>query len=309
MTYNFPAPTMIEVNGIQLEVFEAGSQNKGNPLILCHGWPELAYSWRNQLPALVAAGYHVIIPNQRGFGNSACPSNVTDYDINHLTGDLVGLLDHYGYKDAVFMGHDWGATVVWSLALLHPKRVKKIANLSVPYLSRGEIPWTEFLEGFLGSDYYMVHFNRQPGVADRVLDKNTSVFLRNLFSKDERHTEPQPGNLMINLALMDTEPGESIMDGKDLEVFVSAFKKTGFTPSINWYRNLDRNRHILGKVDPIVKQPSLMIYGAKDPVAKAPDLEVYVPDVKVEILDCGHWIQEEKPLEVSQLLIDWLTRS
>jgi len=107
-TTEFFKPTLIPVNGVKLEVFEAGRQNKGNPIVLCHGWPEHAYSWRHQVPALAAAGYHVIVPNQRGYGNSSHPSEVTDYDIEHLTGDLVALLDHYGYRDAVFVGHDWG---------------------------------------------------------------------------------------------------------------------------------------------------------------------------------------------------------
>lgn len=123
---NFPEPTLISVNDVELEVFEAGQQNFGKPVVLCHGFPEHAFSWRHQVSALVAAGYHVIIPNQRGYGNSSSPSEVTDYDIEHLTGDLIALLDHYGYENATFVGHDWGANIVWNLALLHPKRVNKM---------------------------------------------------------------------------------------------------------------------------------------------------------------------------------------
>lgn len=136
----FPKPLLIPVNGIQLEVFEAGQENKGNPIVLCHGFPEHAFSWRYQVPALVSAGYHVIIPNQRGYGNSSCLKEVTAYGIKHLTDDLVALLDHYEYKDATFVGHDWGANVVWNLALLHPKRVNKVINLALPYQERGEKP-------------------------------------------------------------------------------------------------------------------------------------------------------------------------
>ena len=87
----FPTPTILSVNGVELEVFEAGHENKGRPIVLCHGWPDHALTWRHQVPALVAAGYHVIAPNQRGYGNSSCPSEVTDYDIEHLCGDLVAL--------------------------------------------------------------------------------------------------------------------------------------------------------------------------------------------------------------------------
>jgi len=157
---HFPAPMLISLNGVELEVFEAGRENHGNPIVLCHGWPEHAYSWHHQVPALAAAGYHVIVPNQRGYGNSSRPSEVTDYDIAHLTGDLAALLDHFGYEEATFAGHDWGANVVWSMALLHPDRVKQIINLALPYQARTPVPWIEFMEPTFGPDNYFVHFNR-----------------------------------------------------------------------------------------------------------------------------------------------------
>ncbi|WP_449062306.1 alpha/beta fold hydrolase [Planomonospora algeriensis] len=182
---DFPEPTLISVNGVELEVFEAGRQNAGKPIVLCHGWPEHAFSWRHQVPALAAAGYHVIIPNQRGYGNSSRPAEVTDYDIEHLSGDLIALLDHYGYEDATFVGHDWGAFVVWGLTLLHPNRVNRVVALSVPYFERGERPWVESMEAVLGGDFYFVHFNRRPGVADAVLEEHTFQFLRNIFRKNE----------------------------------------------------------------------------------------------------------------------------
>ena len=305
---DFPEPTLVPVNGVELEVFEAGRQNAGRPIVLCHGWPELAFSWRHQMSALAAAGYHVIAPNQRGYGNSSRPSDVTDYDIEHLSGDLVALLDHYGYDDATFVGHDWGASVVWGLTLLHPSRVNGVINLSLPYQERGEQPWLEFIEAMLGGDYYMVHFNRQPGVADAVLDENTSRFLRNLYRKNVPTTEPQPGNAMINLARAETPLGEPTMSDRDLGVFVSAFESSGFTGSINWYRNLDRNWHLLADVDPIIQRPALMIYGDRDVVPRALNLTAFVPNVEEVSLDCGHWIQEELPEKTNKLIVDWLAQ-
>ena len=302
----FPKPTLISVNGVELEVFEAGRQNAGKPIVLCHGWPEHAFSWRHQVPALVAAGYHVIVPNQRGYGNSSRPSEVTDYDIEQLTGDLVGLLDHYGYDDATFVGHDWGAMVVWGLTLLHPDRVNKVINLALPYQERTEKPWIEFLEELLGGDYYFVHFNRQPGVADAVLEENPSQFLRNMFRKNVPPVPPEPGMAMINLARAGIPLGDPIMSDTELAVFVSAFELTGFTGSINWYRNLDRNWHILADVNPIIQQPALMIYGDRDVVPKSENLKEFVPNVEVVSLDCGHWIQQEKPEETNQAILKWL---
>lgn len=302
----FPKPTMIAVNGVELEVFEAGRENAGKPIVLCHGWPEHAFSWRHQVPALVAAGYHVIVPNQRGYGNSSCPAAVTDYDIAHLTGDLVALLDHYGYARATFVGHDWGAMVVWGLALLHPSRVERLINLSLPYQERGEMPWIELLEAMLGGDYYFVHFNRQPGVADAVLEANTSRFLRNLYRKNVPLRAPEPGMAMINLALADAPLGEPVMSESELAVLVSAFETSGFTASIHWYRNLDRNWRLLADVNPIIQQPALMIYGDRDVIPKSERLSLFVPNVDVLSLDCGHWIQQEKPDETTQAILNWL---
>lgn len=302
----FAEPTLISVNGVQLEVYEAGKENAGQPIVLCHGWPDLAYTWRNQVPALVAAGYHVIVPNQRGFGNSSRPTEVTEYDIEHLTGDLVALLDHFGYDNATFVGHDWGAFVVWGLSLLHPTRVNKVIALSLPYPARGETPWLEFLEAMLGSDYYFVHFNRQPGVADAVLDANTQRFINNLYRRNEPIAAPQPGMAMISLALAESAPGEPLLSNDELAVYVAAFESTGFTSGINWYRNFNRDWHQLGGVEPLIEQPTLMIYGARDAVHQAENLTQFVPNAEVITLDSGHWIQQERPHETTEAIVNWL---
>lgn len=307
INFEFPTPTLISVNGIELEVFEAGQGVGRQPIILCHGWPEHAYSWRYQVTPLVEAGYHVIIPNQRGYGNSSCPKEVTKYDIEHLTGDLVGLLDHYQYENAILVGHDWGASVVWNMAMLHPERVSKIINLCLPYQVRGEKPWIDFLEEIFGEDYYFVHFNKKPGVADAILDDNAKQFLTNLYRKNIPAQAPSQGMEMINLANSTQVLGEVVMSDKDLAVYLNGFKQTGFTPSINWYRNLNRNRHLLAEVSPIIYQPTLMIYGEKDFIPPLPNIQDFVPNIDVESLDAGHWIQEERPEELNQMILNWLS--
>lgn len=306
---DFPKPILIPVNGVALEVYEAGQEYIGNPIVLCHGWPEHAFSWRYQMPALAAAGYHVIVPNQRGYGNSSRPTEVTDYDIEHLSGDLVALLDHYGYEDATFVGHDWGAFVVWGLALLHPHRVNKVINLALPYQERTEKPWIAFMEEVFGGEFYLVHFNRQPGVADAILEENTARFFRNLFRKKVPLAPPQPGMEMINLARSETPRGEALMSDRERAVFVSAFESAGFTGSINWYRNLDRNWHRLADVNPIIEHPALMIHGDRDLIPKFDRLAEFVPNVEVVSLDTGHWIQQERPEETNQVMLKWLGKA
>lgn len=303
---SFPEPTIISVNGVELEAFEAGRHNAGRPIVLCHGFPDLAYTWRHQVPALVAAGYHVIAPNQRGYGNSSRPADVVAYDIEHLTGDLVALLDHFGYADAAFIGHDWGAFVVWSLTLLHPDRVNTVIALSLPYLARGDVPWLDFMEAVLGSDYYFVHFNRQPGVADAVFDADPARFLNNLYRRNEPVLPPQPGMVLIETARTETPLGEPLLSESELSVYTTAFEGSGFTGGINWYRNLNRAWHQLADADPIIHQPALMIYGERDAVTRAEHLSTFVPNVEEAVLDSGHWIHQERPEETNRTILEWL---
>ena len=306
---DFPEAERIAINGIELEVFTAGA---GRPVVLCHGWPELAYSWRHQVPVLADAGYHVIAPIQRGYGRSSHPGDVEAYDIAHLTGDLAGLLDHYGYEDALCIGHDWGAIVVWSMAMLHPGRVRGVINLSVPFLDRGSREWVGFWEETLGSDFYIVHFNRQPGVADAVFDANVKRFLNNLYRAGqwrEPAREPQPGMMLVHMANNDEPPGQLIMSEAQLQVFVAAFERSGFTGGINWYRNFSRNWGILGDYEQRVEQPALAIFGKYDMVRRSDNLAEFVPNVQVAELDCGHWIQQERPGETNQLMLDWMAEN
>lgn len=309
-TMKFPTAEMISTNGVELEVFASGADNN-KALVLCHGWPEHAYSWRHQIEPLVAAGYHVIVPNQRGYGHSSCPAEVTDYDINRLTGDLAGLLDHYGYDNAVFVGHDWGAIVVWAMAQIHPQRVAGIANLSVPFMERGTTEWVGWWESQLGGDFYIVHFNRQPGVADQAFADNCEQFLRNMYRTGQWQHPPAElpdGMPLIAMCSQADMPGELLMSEQELDVFVSAFNHAGFTGGINWYRNFSRNWEILGACEPRIRQPTLMLYGDYDMVPKSDTLADIVDDLEVHSFPCGHWIQQECPDETNQALLDWLSR-
>lgn len=303
---NFPEPSIIQINGIELEVFESGKENIGNPIVLCHGFPEHAFSWRYQIPVLSEAGYHVIVPNQRGYGNSYNSMEVSKFDIQHLTDDLVALLDYYNYKDAVFVGHDWGANVIWHLALLHPDRVNKVINLALPYQDRGDKPWLEIMEQYLGDDFYFVHFNKQPGVADEVMYNNVENFFRNLFRKNVPLAQPEPGMLLINLAKSTQFVGEPIMSEAELNRFIKAFESSGFTGAINWYRNLDKNWHTMSNVNPRIEHPTLMIYGTKDIIPKSQTLKDFSPNLEEVSLDCGHHIQQELPHETNQSILKWL---
>ena len=141
-----------QVNGIELDVTEAGDP-AGPAIVLLHGFPEAAYSWRHQIEPLAAAGYHVLAPDQRGYGSSTAPREVEAYRVDHLAADVVGLLDATGHDDAVVVGHDWGALVMWELARLHPDRIRAVIGVSVPFT-----PWpgppTELFRAIHGDNFF-----------------------------------------------------------------------------------------------------------------------------------------------------------
>ena len=305
---DFPMSTMIDCGEVELEVFQAGQG--GIPVVLAHGWPEHAFSWRYQVPALVAEGYHVIVPNQRGYGRSGQPEAVEAYDCHHLTGDYNGLLDALGIEKAIFIGHDWGAILVWHHVLLNPDRVAGVANLSVPFMARQASDPVAFWEQMLGPDFYIVHFNRQPGIAATAFEKNTRRFLTNMYRTRQwlESEEAQPaGQSITRFAEQDNPRGELMMSEEELDVFVDAFETSGFHAPCNWYRNFTRNWETTVDVEQRVTRPALMIYGEYDIVPHL-DISTWVPDLETRTLACGHWIQQEMPEETNTILIDWLNR-
>jgi len=315
MTIEFPDPKIIRTNGIKIEVFEQG---EGYPVILAHGFPELAFSWRFQIPVLADAGYRVIAPNQRGYGNTDKPEAVEAYDIRHLCGDMAGLLDALGLEKAIFIGHDWGGPVVWNMPLLYHDRVAGVVGMSVPFSPRGDAEPIALYEQRFGPEHYIVHFNRQPGVADAAFASDPRRFLNNLFrrrqARSEQATSPPAERPSFNVSLMNTFSmtelrGEPLMSDEELDVFVDAFGKGGFTGPINWYRNITRNWETSADLPQRINVPCAMIYGAYDIVPQGRDVSQYVPNLESITLECGHWIQQEEPEKVNVFLLDWLKRN
>jgi len=316
---SFPEPTMVKTNGIDMAVYEAGPKN-GFPVVLCHGFPELAYSWRYQLPALAAAGYRAIAPDQRGYGRTSRPEKIEDYDMLHLTGDLTGMLDALGLEKAVFVGHDWGGLVVWQLPLVHPDRVAGVIGINTPFLSRPPIDPIMGMKALYGEDMYIVYFQK-PGEADAVLAKDVGRVFRFFMRKNGITAEAfaqMPEELkrfaLVKALEMDETlwPGELLLTPEELNYFVETFTRTGFTGGINWYRNFTRNWKLSGTWAQKVRQPSLMIMAEDDVILSpkmADGMERFVPDLeKVLIRKCGHWTQQEHPQETNEAMIGWLKR-
>lgn len=317
-----PDPTFIETNGINMAVYETGPKD-GVPVVLCHGWPELAYSWRHQIPALAAAGFRVIAPDQRGYGLTGGPKgeeNVPLYDIEHLTGDLAGMLDALGIDKAVFCGHDWGGIVVWQMALLQKERVAGVIGVNTPFIPRLTSDPIEAMRAVYGEKMYIVFFQRF-GEAEKLLGKDTARSLRFFYRKSgvtAEQWEKMPAeekNLSFLDALETPEEewrGTPLLSDEEYAVYTKAFEQSGWEGGINWYRNFSRNWRLTEGVEQKVSAPGLMISAADDvvlPPAMAEGMEKYVPDLEKHIIPaCGHWTQSEKPDELNTLMIDWLKR-
>ncbi len=292
------AERRVATNGIELNVLDEG---EGPLVVLCHGFPELAFSWRKQVPALAAAGYRVLAPDMRGFGRSSAPAEVEAYDIVALTGDLCGLLDSLGEHSAVFVGHDWGASLVWQLAVLQPERVRAVAGLSVPFVPRAPAPPLSIMRRHIGEDFYIVWF-QQPGVADQALARDvrrTLTTSRVWTAKWAEEDRPPPSR-------------PAWLSEAELAVYVEAFERTGFTGGLSWYRNIDRNWELTAPVaERRVEQPALFITGERDSVRSfmpAEAMRGWVSDLRAEVVvpGVGHWVQQEAPDAVNAELLGFL---
>ncbi|OBK12751.1 alpha/beta fold hydrolase [Mycobacterium asiaticum] len=313
-----PTERLVDTNGVQLRVVEAG--DRGAPVVvLCHGFPELAYSWRHQIPVLADAGYHVLAPDQRGYGGSSRPDAVHTYDIHHLTADITGLLDDVGAERAAWVGHDWGAMVVWNAPLLHPDRVGAVAALSVPPVPRAKRPVTVALKRTFGDNFFYILYFQEPGVADAELNGDPARTMRRMMGSLQlsgnqdaalRMVAPGPEGFIDRLPEPDGLPDWLTQD--EIEYYVAEFTRTGFTGGLNWYRNMDRNWETTADLDGVtITVPCLFIGGTADPVLsftrrdRASEV-VSGPYRELMIDGAGHWLQQERPDEVNSALLEFL---
>ncbi|MBV9459679.1 MAG: alpha/beta hydrolase, partial [Bradyrhizobium sp.] len=163
-----PELAFATTNGIRMGYYDAGPKSDTPPMVLCHGWPELAFSWRHQIKALSEAGIRVIAPDQRGYGATDRPEPVEDYDMEHLTSDLVGLLDHLNIDRAIFVGHDWGGFVVWQMPLRHLSRVAGVVGVNTPHWPRPPIDPIALFRQRFGDHMYIVQFQDPAREPDRI---------------------------------------------------------------------------------------------------------------------------------------------
>lgn len=304
---------MVKTNGITMHIVEQGA---GPMVLLLHGFPEFWYSWRFQIPALAEAGYHVVAPDLRGYGQSDAPKSSQLYTSCHLVGDLVGLLDALEEKPVFVVGHDWGAMVAWDLCLLRPDCVKAVVCLSVPFFPRS--PKGSAIRGYyesVGEGFYMCRFQK-PGRAERDFARigTTATLSKLLFPSRNSFTAPKDKELMESIPMPKKLP-QWISDA-DLRYYAQTYEKSGWTGALNLYRAMEKSWELKAPWTNIgVKTTALFIAGDKDLVMGFPGVKAFVnrnfksfvPNLKeIVTLKGGHFIQQEQPARVNELIIAFL---
>jgi len=310
----------VETNGIRMHIAEKG---KGPLVILCHGFPELWYTWRHQLVALAEAGFHGVAPDQRGYGQTDQPEPIEAYHILNLVGDIVWLVKALGEEKAFLIGHDWGANVAWHCVLLRPDLFPAVVALSVPFLPRlgGKIPPTEIMKKMSGEQvFYQVYF-QEPGRAEAGMETDVRRTMRmTLYSLSGNPPPEKRWRFMLDKSekALDAyslpEALPSWLTEEDVDYFTGEFKRTGFRGGLNWYRNIDRNWELTSFLEGArIYPPALFVAGEVDPVIKMyrkayDTLEKNVLQLKGKILipGAGHWVNQERPAEVNKLILEFL---
>jgi pimeloyl-ACP methyl ester carboxylesterase len=310
----------VTTNGIKMHYVEQGS---GPLVVLCHGWPESWYSYRHQIPALAAAGFRVVAPDQRGYGQTDGPEPISAYNIFQLTGDIIGLVHALGESEAIIIGHDWGSVVTQYCSLFRPDIFKAVVLLSVPYLPRmrGNTPPIEIMKKMYGEDiFYQVYF-QEPGKAEADLDADAQRTMGMILYSNSGSPPPEKRwrfvykkgeTLTQNFSFPDALPGW--LTKEDVDYFGREFARSGFRGGLNWYRNIDLNWKETPFLDGAkILQPTLFVAGDVDPVMKMygkayQNLEKVVPSLKQKVVlqGVGHWVNQERPAEVNQLILGFL---
>ena len=311
----------VETNGILMHIAEMGS---GPLVVLCHGFPESWYSWRHQLKALADAGFHAVAPDMRGYGQTDAPEAIDRYTLLHLVGDVVGLVEVLGEKQAVIAGHDWGAPVAWHAALLRPDIFRGVIGLSVPYRPRGPVAPTTLMPKTDDAVFYQLYF-QSPGVAEAEFERDPRQTIHAMLfggSGDAPARDPKApvGMVVGGSGFLRNASGPlplaSWLTKEDIDFYAGEFARTGFRGGLNWYRNIDRNWELLAPFNGAkVTMPALYMAGDCDMVVAfrgmdqlIANLKSFVPQLTQTIIlpGCGHWTQQERPGEVSKAMVGFL---
>eukprot|EP01120_Amphizonella_sp_Union-15-10_P010448 TRINITY_DN417_c0_g2_i1.p1 TRINITY_DN417_c0_g2~~TRINITY_DN417_c0_g2_i1.p1 ORF type:complete len:316 (-),score=48.58 TRINITY_DN417_c0_g2_i1:34-981(-) len=296
-----------EIDGFKFHYVDEGNQTSP-PLVLCHGFPDFWWGWRRQIPALVSAGFRVIVPDLPGFGETDKPKELEHYGFKKVSQQLIALLDLLGLQKATFLGHDWGGVLIWAVCLFYPDRVNGVASVCSPYSPRRDtfIPLEQLVE-ILPNFGYQTGF--VSGKWDAQYNQNVEKFLSFLLRK---YTEKVSSGWIKTGSFEDLPdcPPTTLMPQSEFNYHVETYKKSGFNGGFNWYKTRKINWEQSKGIPITINHPALMITVGKDPILSAnlsANMEKYIPNLKRgHVEEAGHWVLLEKTEEVNQILIPWL---
>lgn len=314
----------------------AAGPARGTPIIFVHGWPELSHSWRHQLPVFGAMGFRAVAPDMRGYGRSSFYARHDDYRMEEVTADMIELLDALGAEKAVWVGHDWGAPVVWSIAQHHPGRCHGVANLCVPYLPGGFAPANliPLVDRALypeaqfpaGQWDYQLYYQEAFDDARAAFEKNLTNTVKALFRAGNPDGAGQPfltafvrankGWFGPGQGAPDLPRDESVLSEDDLARYVAALSLNGFFGADSYYMNSDANCAFAEKARAHwrLAMPVLFLHAAYDYTCEtmrsrlAAPMREHCADLSEAVVASGHWMAQEKPADVNAHLAQWLAR-
>ena len=305
----------LETNSIRLRTVVEG---EGPLVVLLHGFPQCWYLWRHQIDPLIEAGFRVAVPDQRGYGGSDRPATSDAYSIIELTNDVAGLVRALGYDSAILVGHDWGALVAWHMALLQPEKTRAVVGMSVPYV-RWRVGALTRQENFGDRFWYIAYF-QTPGVAEAELEADVRKSLRTIYHVVSGDAPPgaftpKPATARYLDGLVSPPQLPAWLSPEDLDYYVAQFESSGFRGPLNWYRNMDRNIELTPQLETAkIERPACFIAGKKDPVLSlgggswVTGMDAWFTDLrgKTFIDGAGHWVQLERPRELTSTLLEFL---
>ncbi len=311
--------TTFDNNGISMRIAEAG---EGPLIVMLHGWPESWFSWRKQFKPLVEAGFHVVAPDMPGFGHSESLASVNEYNAANIARYVVGILDHFNVEQAVLVGHDWGAIIAWHVVRLYPERFSKLINMSVPFIPHTELPPIKIWQNHYGENFFYIVYFQEKDVPEKEFDANPEAIIKRLYcspntlraEKENKNKNKNSGGWIKRLG----DPLElpSWLSQDELDYFVDEYKHAGFEGGINYYRNFDKNWELMKPYADInLSIPTLFIAGEKDNVIRNATREQLLKSMGkqvtglkdvVVIPEMGHWIQQEAPELVNDVMLDFL---
>jgi len=312
---NFKRPRFISSDGYQIATYESGPED-GPLLVLIHGWPEIAYSWKLTVPALTAAGYRVLCYDLRGFGHSDAPHGLEHYGIAQMVGDLEAIIDSRQKEKTTLIGHDWGGIIMWHASRMLSDRIDRLVSICTPHVKQAPVDPLKIFRKRFGADHYFLEFVERPEEIEKLFASDPDAFFKLMFRTtpvgkvmDKKFTYI-PKSFERYLADGTPPLPGAVMSDEDRQVYVKAYQKSGFHGGMSLYRNTTQNWELTQGLSERVWQPALML-SPEDDLLLPPSSTDHMPSImprltRKTIPNCGHWAMWDNPEAINTAIIDWL---